>query len=55
MNNVRSFLADKTQSSSLTNKTVVTEDLMPKGVALYDYEAGNSNELSFKVLCVCVL
>lgn len=49
IDSVHNFLTAERQSSSLNNKTIVTDDLMPKGVALYDYEAGNSSEISFKV------
>ena len=43
------FPTAKPESSLLDNKTHVTDDLMPKGVALYDYDAGSSSEISFKV------
>ena len=30
--------------------TQITDDLMPKGIALYDYNAGSDQEISFKVI-----
>ena len=37
-------------SSPTSKVTQVTDDLMPKGVALYDYNAGSDQEISFKVI-----
>ena len=36
-------------AAPVSNTTHLSDDLMPRAVALYDYTAGSSNEISFNV------
>ena len=42
-----------TTAATAKKTTKLTDDLLPKAVALYDFTAGNDEEISFKVTFLC--